>query len=186
MIGYRKNVDWDLGQGNPVLIVNHGHGSTGDLAYPERDTATFLSRIRLPITLGGIGTAYQAPGFGNQMLTVSSSAHTVTFNLFPGRAPYTPFQLDQQLNLLEERLLASGVTDCRVGTRVCLDGVWPFRKHSQAQAATFEATYPLAVQQHLSLTRAPNWGYQLRRGLVALGADDVAVLRAAMLPVPER
>lgn len=146
VIEYRENVDWDLGQGSPVLIVNHGHGSTGDRAYPDRGTATFLSLIRLPITLGGTGAVYQGPGFGVQMLTVSSSAHTVTFNLFPGRAPHTPFQLDQQLNLVEEQLLESGVTDFGVGTRICLEGVWPYRKLSQAQVATFDATYPLAVQ----------------------------------------
>ena len=32
----------------------------------------------------------------------------------------------------------------------------------------------------LKLTRAPNWGYQLRRGLVSLDPDDFAVLREVM------
>ena len=32
----------------------------------------------------------------------------------------------------------------------------------------------------LKLTRAANWGYQLRRGLVPLDPDDFAVLREAM------
>ncbi|TCC26249.1 EVE domain-containing protein [Kribbella sindirgiensis] len=32
----------------------------------------------------------------------------------------------------------------------------------------------------LKLTRAPNWGYQLRRGLVPLEPDDFGILRDAM------
>lgn len=40
---------------------------------------------------------------------------------------------------------------------------------------------PLAqVRDQLTLTAGPNWGYQLRRGLVALDEQDVEVLRAAM------
>ncbi|HEY3556543.1 MAG TPA: hypothetical protein VGL05_03750 [Kribbella sp.] len=32
----------------------------------------------------------------------------------------------------------------------------------------------------LELTRNPNWGYQLRRGLVSLTSEDFEILRAAM------
>ena len=40
---------------------------------------------------------------------------------------------------------------------------------------------PLAeLRSRLNLTRVPNWGYQLRRGLVPLDAEDVAVIREAM------
>lgn len=40
---------------------------------------------------------------------------------------------------------------------------------------------PLAdVRDRLRLTAAPNWGYQLRRGLVPLADDDAEVLRAMM------
>ena len=63
-------------------------------------------------------------------------------------------------------------------------GFTPFRRRVR-----YENAHPVAldqVKEQLTLTTAPNWGYQLRRGLVALGADDVAVLRAAMLPVRER
>ncbi len=64
------------------------------------------------------------------------------------------------------------------------DGFTPFRRRVR-----YEKAHPVSldqVKEHLTLTNAPNWGYQLRRGLVALGAGDVAVLRAAMLPVRER
>lgn len=37
----------------------------------------------------------------------------------------------------------------------------------------------------LDLTAAPNWGHQLRRGLVPLTADDFATIRAAMLTPAE-
>lgn len=64
------------------------------------------------------------------------------------------------------------------------DGFTPFRRRVR-----YETAHPVSLDQVtrlLSLTSAPNWGYQLRRGLVALDADDVAVLRAAMLPVGAR
>lgn len=32
----------------------------------------------------------------------------------------------------------------------------------------------------LKLTREPNWGYQLRRGLIPLEADDFEILREIM------
>jgi len=64
------------------------------------------------------------------------------------------------------------------------DGFTPFRRRVRYETAHPES--PNQVKRLLSLTSAPNWGYQLRRGLVALGADDVAVLRAAMLRVGAR
>ncbi|MDQ6839507.1 MAG: EVE domain-containing protein [Actinomycetota bacterium] len=36
------------------------------------------------------------------------------------------------------------------------------------------------VKSQLQLTTSSNWGYQLRRGLIPLDADDVAVLRRSM------
>lgn len=64
------------------------------------------------------------------------------------------------------------------------DGFTPFRRRVR-----YEDAHPVCLGQIkglLSLTSAPNWGYQLRRGLVELSADDVAVLRAAMLRVQAR
>ena len=36
------------------------------------------------------------------------------------------------------------------------------------------------LRQELELTSGPNWGYQLRRGLVQLSDHDVTVIRRAM------
>lgn len=67
------------------------------------------------------------------------------------------------------------------------DAIWqedegdfrPFRRrvrYEDAQAVALEHVTAL-----LRLTAAPNWGYQLRRGLVPLDDEDVAVLRERML-----
>lgn len=46
----------------------------------------------------------------------------------------------------------------------------------------FFSVDPVAVRDlELELTQAPNWGYQLRRGLVSLGVEDFETLRAAMV-----
>ena len=54
----------------------------------------------------------------------------------------------------------------------------PFRRKVR-----YAATRPVALAEVtalLRLTAAPNWGYQLRRGLVTLDDADVAVLRERM------
>lgn len=64
------------------------------------------------------------------------------------------------------------------------NGFMPFRRRVR-----YENTDPVRldrVKELLTLTSTPNWGYQLRRGLVTLDPDDVAVLRAAMLQSEER
>jgi hypothetical protein len=54
----------------------------------------------------------------------------------------------------------------------------PFRRRVDYAAAT---PVPLEeVKGRLQLTASPNWGYQLRRGLVPLVEEDVEVLRAAL------
>ena len=55
----------------------------------------------------------------------------------------------------------------------------PFRRrveYADARVVPLEE-----VRADLDLTRDPNWGYLLRRGLLALSAHDAEVLRAAML-----
>ena len=47
----------------------------------------------------------------------------------------------------------------------------------------FDAVEPAAladITAELNLTHQPNWGYQLRRGLVSLTVEDFQVLRSAM------
>ena len=56
------------------------------------------------------------------------------------------------------------------------NGFMPFRRRVR-----YENADPVCldgVKELLTLTSTPNWGYQLRRGLIALDPDDVAVLRA--------
>ena len=48
----------------------------------------------------------------------------------------------------------------------------------------FEAVEPAAladITAELMLTQLPNWGYQLRRGLVSLSVEDFQLLRSAMV-----
>jgi hypothetical protein len=55
----------------------------------------------------------------------------------------------------------------------------PFRRRVR-----YADTRPVAVEDvkdSLQLTAGPNWGYQLRRGLIPVSDADVAVLSRAML-----
>lgn len=54
----------------------------------------------------------------------------------------------------------------------------PYRR--QADYASTRDVPLSGVKDDLNLTAQPNWGYQLRRGIVALDAHDAEVLRTAM------
>ncbi len=49
-------------------------------------------------------------------------------------------------------------------------------RYEQVRAVPLEE-----VKDRLALTASPNWGHQLRRGLLALTEEDVGVLRNAFL-----
>lgn len=55
----------------------------------------------------------------------------------------------------------------------------PFRRRVRYESAS---PVPLdSIRSQLDLTSKPNWGHQLRRGLVSLSDRDAAIIRAAML-----
>jgi hypothetical protein len=145
VLEYREDAGWDAGQGSPVLIVNHGKGSTGDAAHPNTNSATFLALIRVPIALGGVGGVYNGPGFGVEILDRSVAHHTLRFRVVPGRVGLTELALASKSDLVEETVLEAGETAFRHGERLCIEGIWPYRKLARSQVATFEATYALAV-----------------------------------------
>ncbi|MFJ6653362.1 EVE domain-containing protein [Microbacterium sp. NPDC091313] len=72
-----------------------------------------------------------------------------------------------------------------IGT-VSGDAIWqadegdvhPFRRAVAYRAA--HAVPVEAIRSRLELTASPNWGYQLRRGLIPLSEADVAVIGEAM------
>jgi hypothetical protein len=55
----------------------------------------------------------------------------------------------------------------------------PWRRRVAYMPGAIEAPLRPLMDQ-LDLTAAPNWGYQLRRGLLELSARDFDVIRAAM------
>lgn len=58
----------------------------------------------------------------------------------------------------------------------------PFRRRVR-----YETTRPVPVEEVkdlLTLTSGPNWGYQLRRGLIPLDSTDIEILRHTMHSQP--
>jgi EVE domain len=59
----------------------------------------------------------------------------------------------------------------------------PWRRRVDYEPDAIEV--PIAsLSEELELTSKPNWGYQLRRGLVELSDRDFALIRAAMTASP--
>ena len=55
----------------------------------------------------------------------------------------------------------------------------PWRRRVDYDRATSDVPI-VALAERLDLTRSPNWGYQLRRGLLELSEHDFAIIGSAM------
>ncbi len=145
VVEYRENVDWDAGQGQPVILINAVKGSIADLAHPGTSSATYLGMIRLPITFGGPGSVFNGPGFGIQVIDRTAWNHSVRIRLQPGGVGVTPVQISSKKELLAANRVESGLTTWEPGEKLCVEGTWPYDKMERQERATFEATYALAV-----------------------------------------
>jgi EVE domain len=56
----------------------------------------------------------------------------------------------------------------------------PFRRRIRYEAAARDVPVA-ALAGQLDLTSAPNWGYQLLRGLIPLSEHDLEIIRGTML-----
>lgn len=70
------------------------------------------------------------------------------------------------------------------------DDIWQADEgdfHPYRRAVSYRHVRPAAldeVRDQLELTSGPNWGYQLRRGLIPLSDHDLHVIEAAMTAEP--
>jgi len=144
VLEYRENSGWDEGK-DSSLIINHGRGSTADLAHPNTNSATFLRRIALPLNFGSSSTVYNGPGFGIEILERSIGQHTLRIRVVSGRAQWTKFAFTKKVDTIESTIIETGETIFRPGETYCVEGVWRYEKRSRIQVATFEASYALAV-----------------------------------------
>ena len=145
VVEYRENFDWDRGQQSPVLIIAQGRGSTADVVHPNSYSATYLSLLRFPVILGGIGSAYLGPGFAIEVLDRSPSDSSVRIRVTSGHLNRTFLQSFSKVETMRSDILESGTTTWRAGEKLCVEGTFPFSKLSNTQMATFEVSYALAV-----------------------------------------
>ena len=64
------------------------------------------------------------------------------------------------------------------------EGFLPYRRD-----VSWQACGPVLLtdlKERLVFTRAPNWGYRLRQGLVEIGADDMDTIARAMITAAAR
>src|SRR5262249_25515016 len=87
VIEYREKAGWDMGQDAAYLIVAQDRGGIGDQAYPNASVSTYVSQIRLPVTLGGVGHVRNFLGYGLQIINRSPNDHTLRIRLHPSKAP---------------------------------------------------------------------------------------------------
>jgi hypothetical protein len=140
VIEYRERAGWDMGQDGDYLIVAQGRGAVGEQAYPGEFVGTYVSRIRLPVTLGGLGHVRNFPGFGLQVVNRSIADHTLRIRLHSGKAPLVGVATGSSVETLNRAILERGETTWAPGEKICVEGTFAYEKVSQTQHATFEAT----------------------------------------------
>jgi hypothetical protein len=141
VIEYREKAGWDMGQDADYLIIAQDRGGIGDQAYPGAAGGTYVSQIRMPITLGGLGHVSNFPGFGFNVINRSPDNHTVRIRIHPGKAPVIRLLSSSRVETIEHTVLETGSTTWEPGEKVCVEGSWNFEKVAQTQRAIFEATY---------------------------------------------
>src|SRR5215213_3927101 len=144
VLEYRENSGWDEGKSSS-LIINHGRGSTADLAHPNTNSATFLKRISLPLTFGSSTSVYNGRGFGVEVLGRDLGQHALRIRIVPGRVQWAEFELTRKVETISSTTLATGETTFLPGETFCVEGTWSYEKRSRLQVATFEASCALAV-----------------------------------------
>ena len=141
VVEFRENELWDIGQGEPLLIINQGKGSTGDLAHPGTNSATYSGSIKIPITFGAAQSVFNGPGFGIQVIDKNIIGHTVTVRV-SGKRVFTPeLEVNESFTEIRNEVVETGETDFGKGEVLCAEGVWPFNKVARWQEGIFECTY---------------------------------------------
>lgn len=179
VLEYRESSGWDEGQ-RSSLIVNHGKGSTADLDYPNTNSATFLKRVALPLTLGSSSSVYNGPGFGVEILERDVGQHTLRFRIVPGRVKSTDFRFPWEVDVIDSTILETGETTFRPGDAYCVEGTWRYEKRSRVQVATFEASYALAVPPITSTWRIDGIVLANAAGRVTLHNKPVRIANAKL------
>lgn len=141
---FREADDWDRGQDSAMLILTQDRGAVGDQAYPNAAVGTYVSRAKVPLTLGGSGHVRNFNGFGWQITDRSRNDHSLTVRLWPRQAPLVHVQATSRVELISRDILEVGTTTWGPGEKRCVEGTHKYEKVGQTQEAIFEITADIA------------------------------------------
>jgi hypothetical protein len=144
VIEYRGPASWDLGQREPVVIVNHGKGSTADTMHPGTNSATYLGHIAKGFNPSQPGSVVNTGSFAVELADVANDSSSARVRLTPGRVELMPLKLTSKLELSRTVPLGEGSTTFAPGDRLCVSGTWDYQHVGNLQEATFEATWERA------------------------------------------
>jgi hypothetical protein len=144
VVEYRGPSDWDVGQRDPVIIVNQGAGGRADLMHPGTNSGTYLAHIQKGFDPNLPGSVVNADGFGLELADVALDSSTATVRFTHGRVNLMPLNLIGSLQLRRAVVLAEGSTTFNPGDRLCVSGTWQYQRVGNLQEATFDATWARA------------------------------------------
>lgn len=144
VIEYRGPAAWDLGQQEPMVIVNQGAGGRADLMHPGTHSGTYLGHIAKGFDPNRAGSVVNVGAFGVELMDLSKDLSTATVRLRPGRVELTPSKLTARLQLRHAVTLSEGSTTFAPGERLCVSGTWGYQHVGNHQEAIFEATWARA------------------------------------------
>ena len=142
VIEYRGPASWDLGQREPVIIVNHGKGSTADTMHPDTNSATYLGHIAKGFNPSRPDSVVNTGPFAVELADIADDFSSASVRLSPGRVERMPLKLIRKpLELVRTVTLGEGSTTFAPGQRLCILGTWDYEYVGNLQKATFEATW---------------------------------------------
>jgi hypothetical protein len=141
VVEYRGPAAWDLGQREPVIIVNQGAGGRADLMHPGTNSGTYLGHIQKGFDPSSPGSVVNADGFGLELADLARDSSTATVRFTSGRVNLMPLNLIGSLQLRRAVILTEGSTTFDPGDRLCVSGTWGYQRIANLQVATFEATW---------------------------------------------
>lgn len=144
VVEYRGPAAWDLGQQEPVVIVNQGVGGRADLLHPGTSSGTYLGHIPLGFDPNRPGSVINVGAFAVEMVDVAPDFSTATVGFTPGRVELMPLTLTSRLRLRRAVTLGEGSTTFNAGDRLCVSGNWGYQRVGNLQEAVLEATWARA------------------------------------------
>lgn len=143
LVDFYEPRGWDLAQSGAAVVLTQGRGGRAHSYYPDANSGTYLSHVRLPLTFGAAGATLRAGGARIDVLNYNPISHEVRVRVRRGSGSAPGVGIEGQAVTRASRSVGEGVTTWEQGEALCISGTWRYEKMARSQEAVLDATYEL-------------------------------------------